>query len=73
MADNKFEILKNNIQEVIDLIATKDTIAAGNKLINISEQLDEMLDFAEEDEDLIQISKYQVLLNQLLLKVNPIT
>ncbi|MGA9637036.1 hypothetical protein [Flavobacterium sp.] len=72
METNKFITLKNNVQEIIDLIATKNNIEAGNKLIIISEQLDEMLDFAEEDDDLIEISKYQVLLNQLFLKINPI-
>ena len=30
-----------------------------------SEELDELLDFAEEDEDLMEVSRYQVLLNQL--------
>ena len=71
MAENKFQALKNDIQEVIDLIAAKNNIDAGNKLIAISDQLDELLDFAEEDEDLIEISKYQILWNQLFLKVNP--
>lgn len=71
MAENKFETLKNDIQEVIDLIAANNNIDAGNKLIVISEQLDELIDFAEEDEDLIEISKYQILWNQLFLKVNP--
>lgn len=71
MAENKFQALKNDIQEVIDLIAAKNNIDAGNKLIVISNQLDELLDFAEEDEDLIEISKYQILWNQLFLKVNP--
>ena len=71
MAENKFQALKNDIQEVIDLIPTKNNIDAGNKLIFISDQLEELLDFAEEDEDLIEISKYQILWNQLFLKVNP--
>jgi hypothetical protein len=71
MEKNKFSEIKANVQEVIDLIAANDSVAAGNKLIIISDELDELLDFAEEDEDLIEISKYQVLLNQLFLKVNP--
>ena len=28
-------------------------------------ELDELLDFAEEDKDLMEVSRYQVLLNQL--------
>jgi len=71
MEKNKFSEIKSSVQEVIDLIASNETIEAGNKLIVISEQLDELLDFAEEDEDLIEVSKYQVLLNQLFLKINP--
>ncbi|WP_366183641.1 hypothetical protein [Flavobacterium ovatum] len=71
MEENKFLGIKKSVQEVIDLIAANDTIEAGNKLIVVSEQLDELLDFAEEDDDLIEISKYQVLLNQLFLKINP--
>ena len=71
MEENKFSGIKKSVQEVIDLIAANDTIEAGNKLIVVSEQLDELLDFAEEDDDLIEISKYQVLLNQLFLKINP--
>jgi hypothetical protein len=34
-------------------------------------ELDELLDFSEEDEELIEISKYQVLLNQLQQKIVP--
>lgn len=71
MENNKFLQIKASVQEVIDLIAANDTVEAGNKLIVISDELDELLDFAEEDEDLIEISKYQVLLNQLFLKINP--
>lgn len=65
------EELKNKVQEIIDLIAQNNNLEAGNKLIIVSEQLDELLDFAEEDEDLIELSKYQVLINQLFMKINP--
>jgi CRISPR/Cas system CSM-associated protein Csm2 small subunit len=65
MDKNKFSDLKNGVQEIIDLIASKNGREANNKLVEVSEELDEMLDHAEEDEDLIEISKYQVLLNQL--------
>lgn len=64
------EDLKKNIQEIIDLIVADDKIAAGNKLIIVSEKLDELLDFAQEDEDLIELSKCQVLVNQLFMKIN---
>ena len=65
MENNKFRELKNGVQEIIDLIAEKKAKDANNKLVEVSEELDELLDFAEADEDLIEISKYQVLLNQL--------
>ncbi|MFV5699738.1 hypothetical protein ACM55H_15335 [Flavobacterium sp. ZT3R17] len=69
MENNKFSDLKNGVQEIIDLIANKNAKEANNKLVEVSEELDELLDFAEEDEDLIEISKYQVLLNQLHQKI----
>lgn len=65
----KFDELKKGVQEIIDLIALKNTKEANNKLVEISEELDELLDFAEEDEDLREISKFQVLLNQLHQKI----
>jgi len=66
----KFEDLKLSVQEIIDLIAAKNNREANNKLLEVNETLDEMLDHAEEDEDLREISRYQVLLNQLHVKIN---
>lgn len=65
MDKNKFSALRDGVQEIIDLIASKNGKEANNKLVEVSEELDELLDHAEEDEELIEISKYQVLLNQL--------
>lgn len=65
MENGKFVELKNGVQTIIDLIADKKAKEANNKLVEVSEELDELLDFLEEDEDLIEISRYQVLLNQL--------
>ena len=72
MEKSQFEELKNGVQEIIDLIVTKDTKSANNKLLQISEKLDDFLDHTDEDEDLIEISKYQVLLNQLHQKINTV-
>ena len=69
MDKNKFSELRNGVQEIIDFIASKNAIEANNKLVDVSEELDEMLDHAEEDEDLREISRYQVLLNQLYQKI----
>ena len=71
MRNNQFEDLKNNVQEIIDLIANKQLKEANNKLGEVSETLDELLDHTDEVEDLREISKYQVLLNQLFQKINP--
>jgi hypothetical protein len=71
MEKSQFEVLKNGVQEIIDLMAAKDHKSANNKLLEVSEKLDEFLDHTDEDEDLIEISKYQVLLNQLFQKINP--
>ena len=68
--NSKFENLKVSVQEIIDLIAAKQDREANNKLLDVSDVLDEMLDHAEEDEELREISRYQVLLNQLHVKLN---
>lgn len=70
MDTKPYEELKNSVQEIIDLIAQKDLKEANNRLTSVSEVLDELLDHAEEDEELIEISRYQVLLNQLFQKIN---
>lgn len=68
--NSKFETLKASVQEIIDLIASKNEREANNKLLEVSETLDEMIDFAEEDEEVREITRYQVLLNQLHVKIN---
>jgi dsDNA-binding SOS-regulon protein len=69
MDKKKFEELKNGVQEIIDLIASKKAKDANNKLADVSEELDELLDHTDEDEELREISKFQVLLNQLQQKI----
>ena len=71
MEKSQFEELKNGVQGIIGLMAAKDNKSANNKLLEVSEKLDEFLDHTDEDEDLIEISEYQVLLNQLFQKINP--
>lgn len=68
--NSKFETLKVSVQEIIDLIAAKNEREANNKLLEVSETLDEMIDFAEEDDEVREITRYQVLLNQLHVKIN---
>jgi hypothetical protein len=69
MKINKFEILKVKVQEIIDTIASKNLKAANNKLQEVSAELDELLDLSDDENDLMEISRYQVLLNQLQRKI----
>jgi hypothetical protein len=70
MENNDFNILQKEVQKIIDLIAAKNGKEANDKLIEVSAQLDDFLDFSDDDADLIEISRYQVLLNQLHQKIN---
>lgn len=65
METNKFDVLKKQIQEIIDAIAIKNYDEATHLHTETSELLDEILDHLEDDADLITISKHQVLLNKL--------
>lgn len=69
MERNKFENLKANVQEIIDSIAAKNLNAANDKLQEVSAELDELLDLSDDENDLMEISRYQVLLNQLHRKI----
>ena len=69
MERNKFEILKVQVQEIIDTIAAKNLKVANNKLQEVSAELDELLDLPDDENDLMEISRYQVLLNQLQRKI----
>lgn len=68
--EDKFSGLKLDIQEIIDLIAGKKYQNAIVRLTEASDLLDDLLDTSADDEDLIEISKYQVLLNHLQQKIH---
>jgi 16S rRNA A1518/A1519 N6-dimethyltransferase RsmA/KsgA/DIM1 with predicted DNA glycosylase/AP lyase activity len=70
MDSKVYEELKKDVQEIIDLIVGKQNKEANNKLVEVSETLDELLDHAEEDEELVELGRYMVLLNQLHQKIN---
>jgi CII-binding regulator of phage lambda lysogenization HflD len=65
----KFDVLKINVQEIIDTIADKNFEIANNKLRDVKSELNDLLDFTDNENDLIEISRYQVLLNQLQRKI----
>ena len=44
----KFDELKNGVQEIIDFIGNKNAKDANNKLVEVSEELDELLDHTDE-------------------------
>ena len=66
---NKFEILKAQVQEIIDTIAANNFKVAYNKLQEVSAEIDELLDISYDENDLMEISRYQVLLHQLQRKI----
>lgn len=68
---NNSEKIINDIQEIIDFIAANKVAEANSKLLEVSEYLDDLLDTTENDDTMIELSKYQVLLNHLNLKINP--
>ena len=70
MQQNQFEDIKKDVQKVIDLIAEKHYQEAIQKLSDAGDLLDELLDHSADDDDLIEISRYQVLLNQLQQKIH---
>lgn len=65
MINDQFLVLKQKIQLVIDLIAEKNLKDATSHLNHSAELLDEILDFATSDEDIIEVSRFQTLINQL--------
>lgn len=70
MKSISFDTLKVDVQEIIDLIAQHQNIEANARLSDVSELIDELIDNVTSDEDLIEISRYQVMLNHLHQKIN---
>lgn len=69
MAD-EFDQLKQEVQQVIDLAAAKQYQQALEKLADASDLLDDLIDHADDDDNLVELSKYQVLLNHLQQKIH---
>jgi hypothetical protein len=58
------------IQKIIDFLALQKKDQANQKLVEVSNLLDDIMDATENDEDLVEFHKYQILLNHLNVKIN---
>ncbi|UGS21926.1 hypothetical protein [Flavobacterium cyclinae] len=67
---DQFYTIKKDIQFIIDNIAIKNYTQASIKLIEVSDTLDEMMDVTIDEAVLREISKYQVLLDHLQIKMS---
>jgi hypothetical protein len=61
--------LKPKVQTIIDLLAKKDWEIAQLLLLEVSEEVENLIDEVVSDDHLIELSKYQVLLKHLVLKI----
>ena len=68
--EDKFSEIKKDIQLIIDNMALKNFSEASIKLIEVSDDLDDMMDATDDEMVLREISKYQVLLNHLQIKMS---
>ena len=67
--EDKFLEIKKDIQSIIDNMAIKNFSEASIKLIEVSDDLDDMMDATDDEIVLREISKYQVLPNYLQFKM----
>ena len=58
------------IQKIIDFLALQQKDQANQKLVEVSSLLDDIMDATENDEELVEFHKYQILLNHLNIKIN---
>ena len=68
--EDRFSEIKKDIQSIIDNMAIKNFSEASIKLIEVSDDLDDMMDATDDEDVLREISKYQVLLNHLQIKMS---
>jgi hypothetical protein len=64
------DLLILEIQKIIDLMASNQKDQANQKLVEVSHVLDNIMDATENDEELVEFHKYQILLNHLNVKIN---
>lgn len=69
MHSQQLVTLKPKVQTIIDLLAKKDWEIAKLLLLEVSEEVEHLIDEVVSDDHLIELSKYQVLLKHLALKI----
>ena len=67
---DQFTEIKKDIQLIIDQMVIENFSEASILLIEVSNVLDEMLDATDDEVLLREISKYQILLNHLQIKMS---
>jgi hypothetical protein len=70
MDANALGELKIKYQEVIDLIAQKKPMEAAIKLSEVTEKVNDLIDYATSDKELQALSPFQILSNHLQLKID---
>ena len=68
--EDRFSEIKKNIQLIIDNMAINNFSEASIKLIEVSDDLDDMIDATDDEVVMREISKFQVLLNHLQIKMS---
>ena len=68
--EDQFTTIKKDIQLIIDNMAIKNFSDASIKVIEVSDDLNDMMDETDNVFVLREISKYQVLLNHLQIKMS---
>ncbi len=70
MSQDQLQFLHKEVQNIIDAMAVKEYKTANNKLVIITEIVDELIDTTADDALLIEFSKYQIVLQHLQKKLN---
>ncbi|WP_290800516.1 hypothetical protein [Flavobacterium sp.] len=70
MSQDQLQFLHKEVQNIIDAMAVKEYKTANNKLVIITEMVDELIDTTTDDTLLIEFSKYQIVLQHLQKKLN---
>ena len=65
-----FDKIKTDIQLIIDAMVVHNFSDASLKLVEVSDTLDDLIDTTEEEAMMVEIAKYQVLLNHLQIKMS---